>query len=101
MDAIGSCTRCGTTYRLRRAGLFDCPECVVDPAYVETKAAWMTLHPQGHYPAPLVKARPIKGRVSPKHECDGACTSAKGDKCVCACGGVNHGIDHAFAGSRS
>lgn len=36
----------------------------------------------------------VKG-VLTSHVCDPRCTSATGHKCECACGGANHGQDHA------
>lgn len=39
----------------------------------------------------------IQGKISDK-QCDSACTSARGHKCSCTCGGKNHG--HDFLASR-
>lgn len=39
-----------------------------------------------------VKVRLIVGHVNPKVPCNRDCTHAQGDKCVCSCGGVNHGM---------
>jgi hypothetical protein len=36
----------------------------------------------------------IVGRFKVTVPCDTRCTSAKGRKCECSCGGHNHGIDH-------
>lgn len=38
----------------------------------------------------------VKGEFNPDHKCDVRCTSAHGNKCVCACGGANHGRDHGI-----
>lgn len=37
--------------------------------------------------------RQVKGTVT-NHVCDARCTSAKGHKCECSCGGANHGADY-------
>jgi hypothetical protein len=36
----------------------------------------------------------VEGRVSDTVLCDERCTSARGHKCECSCGGLNHGADH-------
>lgn len=38
----------------------------------------------------------VKGEFNPDHPCDSRCTGAYGNKCVCACGGANHGRDHGI-----
>ncbi len=40
-------------------------------------------------------AKQLVGQFSSaaKHKCDSRCMGAVGPTCVCACGGVNHGID--------
>jgi hypothetical protein len=58
-----------------------CPEC----APVMTSYAGLVYS--------KIKWHLIKGRNS-KTVCDSACTSAKGEKCICACSGTNHGIDY-------
>lgn len=40
-------------------------------------------------------ARPVNGKFRADKKCDGRCTSARGHNCECACGGKNHGADHA------
>lgn len=40
-----------------------------------------------------IKWATLKTRTT-KTPCDSACTSAKGDKCHCECGGTNHGDAH-------
>jgi len=39
--------------------------------------------------------RTIDGVKSERHPCDERCTSAKGHKCECSCGGKNHGSEHS------
>lgn len=36
----------------------------------------------------------VVGRVRPDVACDARCTGAKGRRCDCSCGGLNHGADH-------
>jgi len=38
-----------------------------------------------------------KSGGGPTRSCDGRCHEAKGSKCTCICGGVNHGIGHKKA----
>lgn len=42
----------------------------------------------------LVQVRPVAGVFRAEVPCDARCTSAKGHKCECSCGGANHGMDH-------
>jgi hypothetical protein len=42
-----------------------------------------------------VAVRPVEGRISLDTPCDSRCTSAKGHRCECSCGGLNHGSDHS------
>ncbi len=37
----------------------------------------------------------VEGEYDPDVKCDGRCEGARGRKCVCACGGMNHGRGHA------
>lgn len=37
----------------------------------------------------------IEGTFSEAHNCDSRCLEAKGWKCTCSCGGMNHGRGHA------
>jgi hypothetical protein len=37
----------------------------------------------------------IKGTYSKDHKCDARCLEAKGHKCTCSCGGLNHGRGYA------
>jgi hypothetical protein len=37
----------------------------------------------------------LRGRVVATITCDARCTTARGPKCDCSCGGANHGADHA------
>lgn len=43
----------------------------------------------------LFKLAAVNGRYVPDHRCDARCTGATGPACDCACGGANHGKDHA------
>jgi hypothetical protein len=38
-----------------------------------------------------VEVLPVAGVVSTSHTCDNACLQAKGQDCLCSCGGRNHG----------
>lgn len=38
--------------------------------------------------------RDVEGRRNDAVPCDARCTSARGHKCECSCGGRNHGSDH-------
>lgn len=59
---------------------------------VATKAAnFWGFAPDG---SKLQCTRKIEYKSNPsKHKCDARCTTAKGFKCECECGGKNHGID--------
>lgn len=93
-NRIGSCTRCERTYRASiLATWMPCPACTTDPTVLGERDAWMTEHPQGFYLLPVVKLAKIKGRVADA-ECDDACRSARGERCVCACGGAQHGAHY-------
>lgn len=37
----------------------------------------------------------IKGTYSKDHKCDARCLNARGHKCTCSCGGMNHGRRYA------
>lgn len=87
--AIGTC-RYGHTTRTAVAGIHDCPACNADPAILAERAAFLAQHPRGIFNL-TVKTSGIRGRVSKSHECNGECTEARGDKCICSCGGANHG----------
>lgn len=39
----------------------------------------------------------VQGEFNPDHACDERCLNAHGNKCVCACGGANHGKNHGIA----
>lgn len=54
-----------------------------------------TLKCSDHGKTVRVGAKQLFGKVSTAthHRCDPRCTGAKGNICVCACGGVNHGLD--------
>lgn len=41
------------------------------------------------------KLNRIEGTYSKDHKCDSRCLDAKGHKCTCSCGGMNHGRGHA------
>src|SRR6266581_6828360 len=41
----------------------------------------------------VVKASKVTGKAGHKH-CNGECETATNDKCVCSCGGANHGKAH-------
>jgi hypothetical protein len=43
--------------------------------------------------AATVDLQPVDGKVKADHVCDVRCTSARGRKCECSCGGHNHGAD--------
>ena len=38
-------------------------------------------------------AKPLRGSVSPDHECGARCLGSKGHVCECSCGGANHGTN--------
>jgi hypothetical protein len=38
-----------------------------------------------------MKASYVKGTLDTTHKCDARCMNAKGQDCVCECGGENHG----------
>ena len=46
----------------------------------------------------LMTFRWIEGQYSPRTKCDIRCTSAKGHKCNCQCGGKNHAADWSQIG---
>jgi hypothetical protein len=58
------------------------------------KDHYFTLRCYKHGKTVKVKAKQLWGKVSTaaKHHCDDRCISAKGNLCVCQCGGVNHGV---------
>lgn len=90
---IGTCPTCDSTYRVEGTCVptyLTCTTCASDPAYLAARDAFLTEHPRGHYPTPSAKMARLSGRVSAT-KCDGACTSAKGEKCICECGGKHHG----------
>ncbi|HEX4620425.1 MAG TPA: hypothetical protein VH208_02560 [Myxococcaceae bacterium] len=39
-----------------------------------------------------VEPKVLNGRRKIAHVCDSACTHARGEDCICSCGGANHGI---------
>jgi hypothetical protein len=41
--------------------------------------------------------RPVKGALVPSIKCDARCSSSKGPRCECACGGACHGSGLAQA----
>ncbi len=43
----------------------------------------------------VYRLRPLAARFVESVACDARCTSARGPKCDCSCGGANHGADHA------
>lgn len=59
------------------------------------KPDYFVLKCSNHGKAVYTPAKQLEGTVSmsAKHKCDPRCTGAKGHVCVCACGGVNHGLD--------
>lgn len=74
--ALGKCVACAKVYRTASyTGTYagSCEDCRV-----------------GNW-TPRIKWTRIRATVS-AHECGGDCTSTKGDKCICSCGGKNHGI---------
>ena len=43
----------------------------------------------------LFSFKVVSGTYTADRACDPRCTSSKSHKCSCACGGLNHGLDHA------
>ena len=75
--AIGTCLWAGHTIRtdVKPAQQFTpCPEC--EPVNGQRSQ---------------VRWSKITAKVTAT-ECDSACTSAKGSRCACECGGTNHGM---------
>jgi hypothetical protein len=48
--------------------------------------------PDGHK---MFRLQQIEGTYSEDFKCDSRCLNAKGRKCTCSCGGMNHGRGHA------
>src|SRR5512146_276234 len=48
--------------------------------------------PNGHK---MFRLQQIEGTYSEDFKCDSRCLNAKGRKCTCSCGGMNHGRGHA------
>lgn len=48
--------------------------------------------PNGHK---MFRLQQIEGTFSEDFKCDSRCLNAKGRKCTCSCGGMNHGRGHA------
>lgn len=93
---IGTC-RYGHTTRMdvadiRAKFVVECRSCLADPTITAVREAFLAEHPRGIFNL-IVLVSALRGRVSVSHECNGECTHATGDKCVCSCGGRNHGID--------
>jgi hypothetical protein len=40
-------------------------------------------------------AKPVRGKVSEKHQCNTKCLESTGFICECSCGGKNHGASHS------
>lgn len=38
--------------------------------------------------------KPLKAKLSSKHECGAKCLTSKGPSCECSCGGKNHGAGY-------
>jgi hypothetical protein len=92
---IITCAACGTAHlfigtRYERNGQF-C-ECLTTGRAV--LAAWFGYRDRtGLAPVmPKAKAAVIRATVTDTR-CDGACRSAKSDRCACECGGENHGAN--------
>ncbi|SRR6266567_81661 len=47
------------------------------------------------------KSGNLKVTIKAKHTCDDACKNAKGDKCICSCGGKHHGEKYAHPSQLS
>ncbi len=80
--AIGTCLWAGHRFRAETkpvATFTPCPAC--EPVVMG-----------GREQRSNVKWTTARGKVT-SHTCDAACTSAKGDRCSCECGGENHGRD--------
>lgn len=78
--ALGKCVRCAKVYRASRyvrTYLGSCEDCRIGD--------W----------TPTIRWSRVKATVTAT-ECDAVCTSAKGDKCACSCGGDNHGAAHGL-----
>lgn len=58
------------------------------------KSHYFTLKCSNHGKTVWTPAKQLVGTLSTaiKHKCDDRCMYAKGAVCVCACGGVNHGL---------
>lgn len=82
--SIGKCVRCATVYRVagdpRHAELGS-----EAPGFCGCAAA------QG-LPYSFVKWQQVKATYKASVRCDGRCHAAKSTKCVCECGGRNHGV---------
>lgn len=48
------------------------------------------------HPQTAVNFKPLNGTYAETKRCDQACENAASNKCVCSCGGVNHGRAHAL-----
>lgn len=73
--ALGKCVSCAKVYRGEFTATYagSCEDCRVGD--------W----------TPRIRWTRIRATIS-AHECGGDCTTAKGEKCICSCGGTNHGI---------
>lgn len=58
------------------------------------KSHYFTLKCSNHGKTVWTPAKQLVGTLSKsiKHKCDDRCMYAKGAVCVCACGGINHGL---------
>lgn len=90
---IGTCKRCGTTVMRPHAIRTSCPVCAVDGPLLAERKAYLALHPTGYFPLPLIELRPINGKLGTK-DCGAECMESTGPRCVCKCGGAQHGTAH-------
>lgn len=82
---IGTCKTCKKVYRRSESLPIRCTNCT------PIRKNWLG---EGRFnyvaQSPYVYLNRIIGTIS-NHKCDSRCTTARGRKCECSCGGANHG----------
>jgi hypothetical protein len=95
---IGRCPVAGCTavFHVEKQGAIETHRTRFGGAFQKSVPVWPGIEVHCVTHKRRIGWRQVDGTFSAEHACDVRCTSARGHKCECSCGGANHGKDWAI-----